>query len=270
MSDEDLLKIIKEQHLTETEIKTLLKQLKHPKQEHYKRTIPFSKHYKIGVISDWHVGNKNFREDVFCDSVKVFNKEKVDFIVHPGDIIDGMSNRDGHIYELAILGLTKQVDKAVDLLSQYQQPIYAILGNHDLWGMNKANQGVHIGADLENRIKDFTIVGDLRGDLVIGSVTVRLSHEGNSAYALSYSMQKIINGLPGGDKPGVIINGHLHKGMYMFYRNVHAMEAMTFEDQTPFMAMKGSPAHVGFSIVDLYVDKFGVQKFSPTFYPYYD
>ena len=58
--------------------------------------------------------------------------------------------------------------------------------------------------------------------------------------------------------------------MYMFYRNVHALESMTLQDQTPFMAMKGSPAHVGFSILDIYVNKKGIDKFTPTFYPYYD
>mgnify|MGYP006921402741 CR=1 FL=1 len=270
MTDESLLKLLREKNLTDEEVKLMLKQLEHPPIKHKRFSLGSSLHYKFLLFSDPHIGSLYHREDVAEDTVRVANKEKVDGILLPGDITEGMSNRDGHIYELAIAGVTNQVNYAVDFLNEFKQPIYAILGNHDLMGMKKGNQGVNIGEDLERRVKNLTLLGDMRGDLDINGSTLRLSHEGNTAYSLSYSMQKIINGLPGGDKPGIIANGHLHKGMYMFYRNVHALESMTLQDQTPFMAMKGSPAHVGFSILDIYVNKKGIDKFTPTFYPYYD
>jgi len=270
MDDNDILKLIKDQHLSDEEIKVFLKQLHQQPKTHKKVDLSLGYNYKFLIVSDLHIGHNNFREDIFEDTVKTANRERVDGILIPGDIIEGMSNRDGHIYEVAIPGITKQVDYAVDLLNQYKQPIYAILGNHDLMSMRKGNQGVHIGSDLENRVKNFNLLGDMRGDLTIGAVTLRLSHEGNSSYALSYSLQKIINGLTGGDKPHIICNGHLHKAMYMFYRNIHALESGTLEDQTDFMAMKGSPAHVGYWLLKIRADKNGLQSFSPTFYPYYD
>jgi len=271
--EEEVLKDLRKANLSDAERKRLLKQIQNPeikRGNRIKRQYP-SRRFRVGIISDWHVGNKNFRKDVFEDSVKEFNKQKVDEIYHIGDVIEGMSNREGHIYELDIPGVSGQLDVAVDLLKQYRQPITGILGNHDLWAMKKANQGVDVGNELENRVNGMTMIGHLYGDIEINPKTsIRLSHEGSSAYALSYSLQKRINALSGGDKPSVIFNGHLHKALYMFYRNVHAVEAATFESQTEFMKMKGSPAHVGFWIADIHYNKNGVTKFSPTFYPYYD
>ena len=45
-----------------------------------------------------------------------------------------------------------------------------------------------------------------------------------SSYALSYSGQKYMDSLTGGDKPNVLLVGHHHKAMYMFYRNIHYYE----------------------------------------------
>jgi len=270
--EKKILKDLRKADLTDAERKRLLKQIQTPEIERgrkVRRHYP-SRHFRVGVTSDWHVGNKNFRYDVFEDSVKIFNKEKVDEIYHPGDIIEGMSNRDGHIYELAIPGVSGQLDRAVDLLNQYKQPITGVLGNHDLWAMKKGNQGMDIAGELERRVKNLSMIGHLYGDIQVNpNTTIRLSHEGASSYALSYSMQKRINSLSGGDKPSVIFNGHLHKALYMFYRNIHAVEAGTLEDQTEFMKMKGSPSHVGFWICDIHYNRNGVTKFSPTFYPYF-
>lgn len=270
MDDNDLLRLIQDKHLSDNEIKNLLKQLSCPPQEHKQQKLDLGVQYKFGVVSDLHAGSKYFREDVLLDSIKVFNREKVDAILLPGDIIEGMSNRDGHIYELSKIGVTEQLNYAVDLLNQYSQPIFGIQGNHDLWSMNKANQGVNIGGELESRVKNYTNLGDMRGEIDVNGVTIRLTHEGNTAYALSYSGQKIINSLSGGTKPNIILNGHLHKSLYMLYRNIHFVECGTLQSQTPFMQMKGSPAMLSYWVLKIRANSKGVSNFTPTLYPYYD
>jgi hypothetical protein len=56
----------------------------------------------------------------------------------------------------------------------------------------------------------------------------------------------------------------------MHYRNIHALESGTLERQTEFMKMKGSPAMVGFWILDINLrEKGGVERFKPTWYPQY-
>ena len=56
----------------------------------------------------------------------------------------------------------------------------------------------------------------------------------------------------GGKKPHILGIGHFHKAEYMpRYRNVKAIQAGTFQDQTPFMARKGLAAHVGGWIIEI-------------------
>ena len=273
--DEDLeaqtLKEIKKHNLTVEEAKRVLDQLNRPEKvrkiyDHYAN----SKKNTFGIVSDLHVGSKYFDYHAFEHSVKVFNKS-VDAIYIPGDIIEGMSNRDGHIYELEKVGTSAQINLAVDLLNHYKKPIFFTTGNHDEWAKKKANQGVDVGISIQNRVKESEYLGEYTADVKLGkNVIMRLTHDGNTAYALSYSLQKRINAISGGDKPDVLLNGHLHKLLYMFYRNIHAIECGTLQKQTNFMQMIGSPAHVGFLTLDISYNRKGINEISPKFYPHYE
>jgi len=59
---------------------------------------------RIGAITDTHIGSVDFHEERLYQTFDEFKKAKVDFIVHAGDVLEGMSNRLGHIYELTHLG----------------------------------------------------------------------------------------------------------------------------------------------------------------------
>jgi hypothetical protein len=87
---------------------------------------------------------------------------------------------------------------------------------------------------------------------------MELNHPGDgAAYALSYTIQKLIDSMSGGDKPNILINGHHHKSMYLFYRNIHAFEAGTIEAQTPYMKGKRIAANMGGWIIEVHVDEEG-------------
>jgi hypothetical protein len=77
---------------------------------------------------------------------------------------------------------------------------------------------------------------------------------GGSAYALSYSIQKIIESLEGGEKPAVGLYGHYHKLWSGNIRNVWVVQTGTTEDQTPFMRKKRLEAHVGGTLIGLEQD----------------
>ena len=269
--EKTVLKEINKLNLNEYEIKNLLKQASRP--EKVRKTYDHfygSRSAKVGVIADTHIGSKFFNEELFMNAVKTFNREKVDAIYHCGDVIEGMSNRDGHIYELKTLGVSAQMKEASEVLSELRQPLYFITGNHDEWSAKKSNQGVMVGPTLESMIKDSKFLGEYYADVKLApNVTMRLTHDGNSAYALSYSGQKKINGLSGGDKPEIIANGHLHKALHMFYRNIQYVEAATFQEQTPFMKMKGSPAMPGYYVFDIGYNKRGINKFNAKLFPGY-
>lgn len=264
-----LEKMIDESSLSIGEVKTLL----NSKSPTMHRTIrhDFGKnHIKFMVVSDQHFGSKYTNLKAHDASVQASKKESVDLVFMPGDILEGMSGRDGHIYELSHLGATKQLNLAEDLLKQYDMPLMGITGNHDDWYKTKNNGGLIVGKELERRVPNFTFMGEYFGIYKLtDGVNIHLTHRGNSAYALSYSGQKRINSLQGGTKPNIILNGHLHKSLYMFYRNIQFIESGTLQAQTPFLAMKGSDAHVGFWIIDAWYNSRGVTRFKPEWVPIY-
>lgn len=225
---------------------------------------------RIGALTDTHIGSLKFSENRLFQAFEEFQKEKVDFITHSGDVCEGMSNRAGHVYELSDIGYDKQKSKAIELFSQWtDSDIYAIDGNHDRWFL-KSN-GALIVKDIESKINNFHFIGHDEGDIALNNnVTIKLWHgEDGNSYALSYRIQKILESLAGGEKPSVLICGHTHKYVKIFERNVYAISAGSIQSQTQWMRGKRISAHVGFCIIDIYINKNGVCKFTDTWYPFY-
>lgn len=80
----------------------------------------------------------------------------------------------------------------------------------------------------------------------------------------------MIDAMSGGEKPNILAIGHYHKAEYLFYRNVHCIQAGTFCAQTPFMRGKGLAANMGGWIVEITVNDEGyIQKMTQTLIPYY-
>ena len=92
----------------------------------------------------------------------------------------------------------------------------------------------------------------------------------HNSYAWSYRPQKIVESLEGGTKPNVLLIGHYHKAEYLFYRNVHILQAGTTQAQTPWMRSKALHASMGCWIVELDVtDEGQVDACRSTFFPCY-
>jgi predicted phosphodiesterase len=249
----------------------IVEQLRNPAPSNKEFVIADGRYHKrFGVISDTHFGSIHFAENVFDQAVKVFNKEKVDAVLHSGDVVDGMGGFEGFYFEINKFGYHEQIKYAVEQLKRFNSPLVFTTGNHDGWAKKKSNIGYLVGPDIESKIKGSKFLGEMTGDIALNDkVKIRLTHEGNSCYALSYTGQKRINALEGGKKPSVILNGHIHKALYMFYRNIHYFEAGCLQKQTTFMREKGSPAMVGFWVIDLWYSKNSIMRMRPTFYPHY-
>ena len=234
--------------------------------------VDFSgKHIKVGVMTDLHIGHKRSSRQRVEQAFEEFRKEKVDFIAIAGDVTEGMSNRAGHVYELDHIGYDAQKTEAIDLLGQWSSTdVYMIDGNHDRWYI-KSN-GAMIVKDIADVLPNYHFIGHDEGDISLsGKATIKVWHgEDGSSYALSYRLQKILESLSGGEKPNILIAGHVHKMVYIFERNVHALSAGCMQAQTSWMRGKRIAAHVGFCVIDIWVSPGGgVSKFSPIFYPFY-
>lgn len=265
-----LEKALDKQGVTEEEVLAILKSSHKKPNETYRVRGPAS-HIKYMCISDAHIGHEKFLEDSFLEAVKIANKEKVDFVVDPGDHLEGMSGRPGHIYELEHIGFTAQMKKCAELYAQFKMPIYGIDGNHDQWYAAKNNGGVIVGEHMQNDIPNYTHLGQDEGRLQIGPLEIMLFHPNDgTAYATSYKGQKMVESFTGGEKPHILHEGHYHKALYFFLRNVHTFESGTLCGQSKFMRGKKIPAHTGFWIVDVWYNKDGVKRLRPEFYPIYE
>ena len=234
--------------------------------------IPLSKEwFTYGYMSDTHIGHEKFDEQLFYHAVDKFNEREVDFVIHPGDHLEGMSGRPGHVYELSEMGYNAQINKAVELYSHITQPMFGIDGNHDQWFKQKHDMGVIVGEDLERRLPNYTHLGEWEGDLMVGNIWIKLFHANDgTAYAHSYKLQKLIESFTGGEKPDILHSGHYHKALHQFSRNVHGFESGTLCGQSQFMRGKKLQAHKGFGVVEVGVDGNRVAELRHTWYPAYD
>lgn len=230
-----------------------------------------SKKIRFGVISDAHIGHKEFDENLFDYAREKFKEFGCEFILDPGDHFEGMSGRPGHVYELSHIGYQNQKREVVRLYRSLGLPIYGIDGNHDLWYQEKHSMGVAPGDDLANEIKGYTHLGEWEGTLQIDNLRIYLFHGNDgSAYATSYKLQKLIEGFSPGEKPHLVFSGHYHKAMYAFIRGVHAFESGTLCGQTKFMRGKKLSAHMGFWCVEVEYDDTGVTSITPKFHPWFE
>jgi predicted phosphodiesterase len=225
---------------------------------------------RIGAITDTHIGSVDFHEERLYQAFDEFHKEKVDFIAHAGDVLEGMSNRPGHIYELTHLGYDNQKTYAIQCLSQWKDtPIYAISGNHDRWYIKSS--GANVLGDIDKELENFHFLGHDEGEISLkGKAVLRLFHgEDSSSYALSYRIQKIIESLTGGQKPNAMIFGHVHKYVDIFERHVHCTSIGCLQSQTRWMRSKRIAAHPGFAIIDYWVNNQGICQKTICWKPFY-
>jgi len=276
--EEKIYNEIKKAKLSPTEAKKVIKNFSqiNPKKYHTKEIDFPDKHVKFCVFSDAHMGHESYRPDILRKMIKDGTRQGVEFYLNAGDTIEGMSGREGHIYELTHLGATQQLNYFAQEFSKFRKTVYSIEAqdSHSGWFRNKGNMGLEIGPELENKSKHYTFLGYDEQNLTLDNgLKIRLRHPGGgTAYAISYKLQKYIESIGGGDKPNLLFEGHFHKAIYMFYRNIHGFDSGTLANQTPFMKKTNTPAHVGYWIIDAYVGKKdkGVERVVNQFIPFYD
>ena len=230
--------------------------------------------FRFGVLGDTHIGSIYTDDNMIKMAFDEFKKEKCELVMHVGDVTEGMSNRPDHVYQCSQIGYTAQKQKAVELLSQWKQPIYMISGNHDRWYIK--NSGADIVAEICDSLPTATYLGHDEGDISLyskdgGVCTIKMFHgEDGSSYAHSYRIQKVVESFTGGEKPSILLLGHVHKSLYLYERHIHCISTGAIQRQSAWMRSKRLPAHTGFWIVNVTVNKKGVSRFAPTWYPFYN
>jgi biotin operon repressor len=211
--------------------------------------------FVFGATSDNHIGSKYARTDVLNGLYDHFARIGVDRVFNAGNWIDGEASFNKH--DLVVHGMDEQLHA---LAREYpRRPgivTYAVAGDdHEGWYCQR--EGVDIGRHAQNIMRqsgrdDWVDLGFMEAYVRLVNANSGLStmlhviHPGGgTAYAISYTVQKIAESYEGGEKPACALVGHYHKMGYNLVRNVHMLQTGTTQDQTPFMRKKKIPAHVG-------------------------
>lgn len=206
---------------------------------------------RVGIVSDTHLGSQFQQLSYLRAFYRHCSQRKVGAVLHAGDLLDGEGVYRGHRYELFAIGADAQIDYAVNNYPSYRGvTTYLISGNHD--AVFQKQSGIDAVSAVCRRRGDMVYLGYGGARVEIGGVKFDLLHpDGGVPYARSYRNQKIIEQLPGGSKPHVLILGHLHvTDILPNYRNVLGLMAGCFQAQTPYLKRKGLAPDVGGYILE--------------------
>ena len=234
---------------------------------------------RFGLTSDNHLGSKYCRLDVLNALYDIWEKEGIKDVYQCGNMIDGEARFNK--FDIIAHGVEGQASYfAENWPKRKGMNLYFVTGDdHEGWYVQR--EGVNIGQVLEDTArragrKDLHYLGHMEHDIVYQGTKhksiMRLIHAGGgSAYATSYSAQKIVESYQGGEKPSILLIGHYHKAEYGYPREVHVVQAGCTEDQTPFMRKLKIQAHVGGWIVEFVLSEEGfISRFKCEWIPFYD
>jgi DNA polymerase II small subunit/DNA polymerase delta subunit B len=263
----DLVMALKKQ-LTDVELKMMLNTSK--RRPVVTESNPVSiegDRIKFGVITDTHIGHKEFIPEYLRTAFDIINNFGAQFTFHAGDVVEGLMNRPGHFFECSHYGYKAQRDESVAQLSYYNKPLYVINGNHDASINSKLGVGIDIVEDICERIPNAIYLPGDPADIEINGIRFRLFHgrDRGGSYAKSFRPQKILDSF-GIDIPDVLMIGHAHSADYCKYKGCHLIDGGCIQRLTDFQRGNKLSADVGFWTVDMTVRNGKIIAISPTFY----
>lgn len=235
--------------------------------------------FKFGYVTDNHLGSKYERLDVLQALYKIYEETGVTTVFNTGNMIDGEARFNK--YDLHKKGLEEQVNYLVEVYPQINGIVTKFITGDDHEGWFTQREGIDVGRFIQERAKnakrkDLLYLGHMEHDVILkkkkGSAKLRLVHPGGgSAYAISYTTQKLIESYTPGEKPNILLIGHYHKAEMLYYRGVYAIQGGCTEDQTPFMRKKRLAAHVGGWIIEIQQLQNGnIPRLKAEWIPFYD
>lgn len=234
---------------------------------------------KLGFVADSHLCSKFAREKELHLLYDIFADEGISLVYHGGNYIEGESR--WNKYEIHTRGITPQTQYFVNNYPKRDGILTKFIAGDDHEGWYAQRERIDIGryaqmeAEKAGR-KDLEYIGYLECDIpfegVEGESWMRVMHGGGgTAYALSYTPQKIVESLQGGEKPRVLLLGHYHKIDYCFPREVHVIQMGCTQDQTTWMRKKKIQAHIGGGILHMRLAKDGtINRIMPEFITFFN
>jgi len=238
------------------------------------------KRYKFGALGDSHLCNRHARLDVLNSLYDIYEREGITRVFHTGNIVDGEFRFNRH--ELLVRsGFEPQIEY---LVNEYPErkgiETWFITGeDHEGWWVQR--EAINVGERMQQSAEkagrhDLKWIGHLERDIHFkaknGMSWGRLMHPGGgSAYATSYTEQKIVEALQGGEKPRFMLIGHYHKFDQGYPREVYTVQTACTCDQTAFLRRQKIRVDVGGTIIDFHqADSGEINRFRVEFLGFFD
>ncbi len=223
---------------------------------------------KVMVVSDIHVGSKNFLEDSFLSMVDYVNTQGISFVIMNGDLVDGIGVYPDQESDLAINDINLQYRKLADLTSRFNSNVRVIIipGNHDIvyptepqnplpreinsmFPSNVMSLSNPVWVEIGGRIFllyhgtsifDFleAIPGTTMNDT--DKIMIEMLKRGHLApeYGKNLSFIPLKSDYYVIDPvPDVLITGHVHSHSVTTHKGILAINASTFQEQTNYQKM---------------------------------
>lgn len=237
------------------------------------------KMFRFGYTTDNHLGSKYERLDVLNALYDTWERQGIKTVYQTGNMIDGDARFNK--FDLHTHGMEAQARYFARKWPKKRGiATYFITGDdHEGWYVQR--EGVEIGRYLEDTAKkegreDLKYLGHMEHTVTLegkkqASDILLLHPGGGSAYATSYTAQKLAESFQGGHKPRVMLIGHYHKAEYGFPREIHALQGGCTMDQSPFMRKKRLAAHIGGWTVEMMINEDGlITRFRTEWMPFFD
>ena len=224
---------------------------KRPEVEHF-----YGPEWRIGVVSDTHLGNKHEMEHELGEAYEVFRREGIDRVYCPGNLLDGEKTYPGQEYEIHVMGAENVVANLARVWPKVPGiTTYHVASSSCHEGYYLKSAGLLIGKKIADERPDMVYLGLDEADVAMhdgpARPILRIVHPGGgSSYADSYRPQKIVESYSGGEKPTALLVGHFHKGGHYNIRDVDVWQAECLETQTPFMRKRSIRAVLGFWVIE--------------------
>ena len=196
-------------------------------------------HLSLLMISDSHLANKADRIDILNYLYDKAENKGIKYVLHCGDVLDGIYvNRPQHIYALRCVGFDEHLDYVINKYPHFSGKTFFIGGNH--MDTYFKNGGSDMGKAISREREDLVYLNPDTADLKIGKVGIHMHHGGGGrSYSLSYKLQRYVETLPQDKKIDIVMQGHFHNAMYMYYMEKHCFQVGALEDETPFSRSMG-------------------------------
>ena len=223
----------------------------------------------VAFLSDVHIGSKTFLENNWQRMIRYLkeNSEKmqINYIIFPGDVVDGIGIFPGQEEELDVLDIYDQYTKLAEYLKDIPDHIQMVIhpGNHDACrpaepqpALNKVfiesfdSNVLMSGNPVYIKVEDRTILtyhGRSIDDWVSGvqqltyNDPLRVMKEMTDARHLApiYGQKTALaperrDYLAMDILPDIFVSGHVHGYGYMEYKGIRMINASTWQDQTDY------------------------------------